>query len=304
MDRHIHQAELGVVLHLLLTVEGHSGVGLHAGGADKVAGLDEHAAAAAGGVQQHTALRFQDIDDHLDQGFGGEEHPIVLGDILGKFVEEIFIDAADHVAAHLVQGAVVENAQQLRQKLVRENGVILGQNARQLLRLGLHQFHGVVDHLTQAVHGVAALVGQFRRGDVGGEVDQIFILRLPGQKQGAFGNEVAGLHRQNPAAADRTVFQNFLLHQLEAAVCVAQKNQAQHRHTVLIGGQLGSSPEQISGLPQVRFQFSDVYHKTVPPRLLGAAIKQLPVLTFIIYVRGNICNPFRGLFHCLLVRNI
>ena len=138
VDRHVHQTELGVVLHLLLAVEGHGGVGLHAGGVDEVAGLNEHAAAAAGGVQQHTALRFQDIDDHLDQGFGGEEHPIVLGDILGKFVEEIFIDAADHVAAHLVQGAVVEDAQQLGQQLVGENGVVLGQDARQLFRLSLH----------------------------------------------------------------------------------------------------------------------------------------------------------------------
>ena len=126
VDRHIHQAELGVVLHLLLSVEGHGGVGLHTSGIDKVAGLDKHSSAAAGGVQQHTALRFQDIDDHLDQGFGGEEHPIVLGDILGKFVEEIFIDAADHVAAHLVQGAVVEDAQQLGQQLVGENGIVLG----------------------------------------------------------------------------------------------------------------------------------------------------------------------------------
>ena len=51
--RHVHQTELGVVLHLLLAVEGHGGVGLHAGGADKVAGLDKHAATAAGGVKEY-----------------------------------------------------------------------------------------------------------------------------------------------------------------------------------------------------------------------------------------------------------
>ena len=52
VDRHVHQAELGVVVHLLLTVEGHGGVGLHAGGVDKVTGLDKHTAAAAGRVYQ------------------------------------------------------------------------------------------------------------------------------------------------------------------------------------------------------------------------------------------------------------
>ena len=50
VDGHIHQAELGVIFHLLLTVEGHSRVGLHADRMDETTGLDKHAAAAAGGV--------------------------------------------------------------------------------------------------------------------------------------------------------------------------------------------------------------------------------------------------------------
>ena len=50
-------------------------------------------------VQQYAALGLQDIDDHLDQGLGGEEHPVVLGNVLGEFVEEIFIDG-DYVMAN------------------------------------------------------------------------------------------------------------------------------------------------------------------------------------------------------------
>ena len=49
-------------------------------------------------IQQNAACGLQHIDDHFDQGFGREEHAIVLGDILGKFVQEIFVDADDDVA--------------------------------------------------------------------------------------------------------------------------------------------------------------------------------------------------------------
>ena len=49
----IHQAELGVVFHLFLSVKGHGPVGGEAGGVHEIAGLYEHAAASAGRVQQN-----------------------------------------------------------------------------------------------------------------------------------------------------------------------------------------------------------------------------------------------------------
>ena len=111
VNSHIHQAELGIVLHFFLSIKGHGGIGFHPGGIDKVAGLDKHPAAAAGGVQQNAAGRLQHIDNHLDQRFGREEHAIVLGDVLSEFIEEVFIDTADDIAAHLVQRTVVEDAE-------------------------------------------------------------------------------------------------------------------------------------------------------------------------------------------------
>ena len=186
---------------LLLPVKGHGGIGGHAGVVDEVAGLDEHAAAAAGRVQQDAALRLQNVHDHFDQGFGREEHPVVRGDVLGKLIEEVFVDAADHVAAHVVHGAVVEDAQQLTQQLVREDGVVLGQHAGELFALLLHQGHGVVDHLAQRIHRVAVTAQKPRRGDIRGQVHQIVVLRLLGQEQGALGGKVAGLHRQDAPAA-------------------------------------------------------------------------------------------------------
>ena len=159
VNSHIHQAELGIVLHFFLSIKGHGGIGFHPGGIDKVAGLDKHPAAAAGRVQKDTARWLQHIDDHLDQGFRREEHAIVLSDVFGKLIEEVLIDAANDIAAHLVQCAVVEDAEQLGQQFIGEHGVVLRQHTDELLRLGLHQFHGVVDHFAQAVHDVTTLVG-------------------------------------------------------------------------------------------------------------------------------------------------
>ena len=260
MDGHVHQAQLGVVLHLFLPIEGHGRVGLHPGGVHKIAGLDKHSAAAAGGVQQHTAGGFQHIDNHFDQRFGGKEHAVILRNVLGKLIEEVFVNAANDIPAHFIQGIIVENSQQLSQQFIREHGVVLGQHAGQLFRLGFYQLHGVVDHLPQTVHGVAVHANEPRGGNVGGKIDKVFILRFLRKKQGAFGRKVAGFHRQDPAIAHRAVFENLSLHQFKAAVGIAQKDKPQHRHTILVRGQLRPGTKQIRRLPQVRFQFSNVYH--------------------------------------------
>ena len=56
VDGDVHQAELGVVLHFLLAIEGHGLVGRHAGCVHEVTGLDEHTTTTAGGVEQDAAL--------------------------------------------------------------------------------------------------------------------------------------------------------------------------------------------------------------------------------------------------------
>ena len=130
VHRHVHEAELGVVLHLFLPEEGHGAVGVHARRVHEVAALDEHAARTAGWVQQCAFLRLDDVHDHLHQGFRREEDAVVGGDVLGELVQEVFVDAADHVAAHGVDLIVVEDAQQLGQKAVGEVGVGLGGGRR------------------------------------------------------------------------------------------------------------------------------------------------------------------------------
>ena len=63
------------------------------------------------------------------------------------------------------------NAQQFPQQFIREDGVVLRQNALQLLALLLHQFHGVVHHFAQTVQRVTLDAGQPLFRDVGGQID-------------------------------------------------------------------------------------------------------------------------------------
>ena len=283
MHGHIHQAELGVVLHLFLSVEGHSVVGDHARMVYKVAGLHKHTAAAASRVQQNAVGRLQHIDDHFHQRFRRKEHAVILCHIFGKLIQKVLVDTADHIAAHIDQRIIVEDAQQFPQQFIREDGVVLRQNALQLLALLLHQFHGVVHHFAQTVQRVTLDAGQPLLRDVGGQIDQVIVLRLLGQKQCTLFGKVALLHRQHPATAHGTVFQDLLLYQFEAAVRIPQKNQSQHRHTVLVRGEFRACTQQICRLPQVSFQFFDVHvvgHEGIPP----------VVWIFIFYCITFFCN--------------
>ena len=171
MHSHIHQAELCVVLHLFLSVKRHGVVGDHARMVYKVAGLHKHTAAAASRVQQNAVGRLQHIDNHLHQRFRRKEHAVILCHILGKLIQKVLVDTADHIAAHIVQRIIVEDAQQFPQQFIREDGVVLRQNALQLLALLLHQFHGVVHHFAQTVQRIALDAGQPLLRDVGGQID-------------------------------------------------------------------------------------------------------------------------------------
>lgn len=51
------------------------------------------------------------------------------------------------------------------------------------------------------------------------------------------------------------VVKGSLFHQREAAVGIAQEEQAKHRHTVLVEGELGTRAEQVGRFPEVGFQF-------------------------------------------------
>ena len=77
MNCHIHQTELGIVLHLFLSVKGHLGIGIYATFIHKVACLYEHATRTTSRIEQDALLWLQYINEHLDQGLWSEEHAIV-----------------------------------------------------------------------------------------------------------------------------------------------------------------------------------------------------------------------------------
>ena len=85
------------------------------------------------------------------------------------------------------------------------------------------------------------------------QVQQIFIACFFRQKDSAFLLEVDGFHRQYTPVANRAVFHNLGFHIAEAAIRIAQENQAQHGHTVFLTGQLALCSEQVGGFPQLAF---------------------------------------------------
>ena len=95
----------------------------------------------------------------------------------------------------------------------------------------------VVDRLAQTCDFASRAVGQTRLFDVGGKVQQIAVLRLFGQVQRAFGDKVALFHRNGASVADRAAFHDFPFDHPKAAVGVAEKNQSEDGHTVLVGSQ-------------------------------------------------------------------
>lgn len=60
-----------------------------------MAGLHEHAARAAGGVEDHTVIGLDHVDDGLDDGGRGEELAVVVGVLLGELGEEVFVKAPE-----------------------------------------------------------------------------------------------------------------------------------------------------------------------------------------------------------------
>ena len=255
MHRHVHLAKLGVVFHLFLAVKGHGFVASHAGGIHKVARLHEHSARSASGVQQYAMRGFQHVHNHLHQGLWRKENAVVTRDVLGKLAEEVFVDATHHVAAHIVEGVVVEGAQKFGKQFVLEIGVGLGQYTFQFFALGFDKFHGVVHDFAKAVERLSVRVLESCRCNICGQVHEVIKLRFFREEQSTLGRKIAGFNRENAATAARAVLENFGFDSLEAAIGVTQEQKPQNRHAILIRRQLGIGTEQVRRFPQIGFKF-------------------------------------------------
>ena len=192
--RHVHKAELCIIFHFLLSVESHGTVGVHPGGIHEITALHKHTAAAARAIKKNTLFRLDDVYNHFYEGFRREEHTVIGGDVFSKFIEEVFIDASNDIAADVIKSTVIENAKQLRQQFVGEVGIAFRQNACELFALILDQSHSVIYHFTEAVHRMSGFIGKSCRRDILRQIDKILVLRLFRQKQRTLCGKVAGLH--------------------------------------------------------------------------------------------------------------
>jgi len=99
VDREVHAGEADGGDSFFVAEEGDAVGGILLLALDEVAALDEHAAGAAGGVEDDAVLRLDYVDDGLDEGRRGEELAGILRALHTEPHEELFVDAAEDVAS-------------------------------------------------------------------------------------------------------------------------------------------------------------------------------------------------------------
>lgn len=206
----------------------------------------EHAARAAGGIE-HGALRgFQDVHDHAHERLRGEEHAVVACHQRRELVQEVLVDASDDVVAVLVERLVVEDAQHLAQDVVAELGVGVGKDALQVRIVLGDSGHGIV-------HGLADIL-------VIREVHQMVVSCPFWKVHRALCRVVSRALRGFAPLDFRALGVDLLVYALEATPCVAQENEPEHRHAVLLAGELRVCAQLVCCLPELGFKFGDICH--------------------------------------------
>src|ERR1017187_5275606 len=129
MDRQIHAGQANGGGNLLVAVECHAVGSIELAAFEEVAGLDEHAAGAAGRVENYAVVGLDDVDNGLDQGRRSEKLAVILRALHGELHEEVFVDAAEHVARGAAQSFAIEDAKQVFEDIRFEVAIVLGELA-------------------------------------------------------------------------------------------------------------------------------------------------------------------------------
>ena len=90
-------------------------------------------------------IRLDDIDDHAHQGRRRKEFAAFLRAAHGELVEEVFVDAAEHIAGGSLDGGAVEDFHQIGQEVGFEGGIAPRQRAFQYRVFVFHNVHRGVD---------------------------------------------------------------------------------------------------------------------------------------------------------------
>ena len=117
---------------------------------DELRALDEHAARAAGRVEDAAVERLEDLDDEPDDGVGREVLAAALALLGGEVGEEVLVDEAEGVAGELGRERR-EEPQQLDQGRALQLLVAARQDVLQLRVGGLDRLDRLVDGLADVV---------------------------------------------------------------------------------------------------------------------------------------------------------
>ena len=114
---------------------------------DEVAGLHEHAAGAAGRVEDDAVVRLDDVDDGLHDRRRREELAVVVGLLHRELGQEVLVDAAEDVAGGLRICSLSNSRIRSSSTFGLEDAVVLGEDALKRLELRLDRGHRVRDEL-------------------------------------------------------------------------------------------------------------------------------------------------------------
>ena len=181
-----------------------------------------------------------DVDDGLDNRRRGEELAVVVCALLRELRQEIFVDAAEHVARGLAQRLGIEGPHHLFQHIVLEALVVLWELARERREAVFHGFHGGGDGRAEF-----AVLGHLQQNVIAG---------LLGQHQGATPGKIGLDQRAIRHPACGPVFFDRLYRLVVAIGGVPQEDQAQYGQEILVRRQVRIGPQVIRDPPEVRLE--------------------------------------------------
>jgi hypothetical protein len=221
----------GGVGDAFLAVYGDFGGGIFLMGFDESGGLDEHAAGAAGGVEDAAVVGLEDFDDEADDGGGRVEFAAFLAFAHGEFAEEVFVDEAEGIAA-LVHGDGGHGFEEGGERAAFEDVVGFGEDVGEVGVFFFDGAHGVIDGLAD--------LGAF------GEAEEMGEAGVVGQEDDTGGVEVGGADFASGAGLGFQVFGDGG----EADIGVAEEDEAEDGGRVFGGFEGGTGPELVGGVPE------------------------------------------------------
>ncbi len=239
VHRQVEAAEAAGFVGLLDAVDGQLGRGVAAVFGHEARRLHEHAAGAAGRVEDAAVERFADLGQQLDDAAGRVELAALLSLRARELPQEVFVDAAKGVEVHAGRN-LGDLAQQFLEQRGGEEVVALGQHAGQQRVVLFDLAHGRVD--------AGADVGRFGQG-------QQMVEARRGRQVKHAGGVIGGRFVQATAAAGAGLRagQAGALRR-KAHLGEAQEDEAQDGAGILLRLQPGVSAELIGRVPQALFQ--------------------------------------------------